>query len=110
MISAGNTLVADALVGPRQDLLVIEAKIDASEATEGDVLAKAAHSPSPFDSQLYLFESVGTLAHILNAEPEQQVALLNVSMFVHGFQVLERGCRLSSCRLLKASRQAPEQR
>jgi exportin-T len=61
----------------RQDLLVINAELPDSEPPSEAVLTKAASSSGLFESQLYLFETVGTLISILNQVPAEQVALLN---------------------------------
>lgn len=47
-----------------------------AESPSDAILTKAAGTPTVFDSQLYLFESVGTLVSILNQVPDQQVVLL----------------------------------
>ena len=59
-----------------QDLLVIQATIPAIETPGEDILARAASRGSPFDSQLYLFDALGTLISLLSDTPEQQVGLL----------------------------------
>ncbi|KAK4053974.1 pre-tRNA nuclear export protein [Microbotryomycetes sp. JL221] len=59
-----------------QDLLVVRVDLPSSESPSEDVLIKAASSTSFFDSQLYLFETVGSLVSILNQIPDQQVILL----------------------------------
>ncbi|KAK4048624.1 pre-tRNA nuclear export protein [Microbotryomycetes sp. JL201] len=59
-----------------QDLLVVRVDLPTVESPSHDVLIKAAASPSFFDSQLYLFETVGALISILNQIPDQQVILL----------------------------------
>ncbi|KAM0787298.1 hypothetical protein ACM66B_007074 [Microbotryomycetes sp. NB124-2] len=59
-----------------QDLLIVRVDLPAAESPSQDVLTKAAASPSFFESQLYLFETVGALISILNQIPEQQVILL----------------------------------
>lgn len=59
-----------------QDLLVINAQLPDLEPPTEAILTKHASSPSFFDSQLYLFETVGTLISILNQVPDQQVVLL----------------------------------
>ncbi|GAA6017846.1 hypothetical protein JCM10207_003473 [Rhodosporidiobolus poonsookiae] len=69
-------LVQTILTG-MQDLLVINAPLPDSEPPTPAILAKAAGTPSYFDSQLYLFETVGTLISILTQIPQQQVLLLN---------------------------------
>lgn len=68
------------------DLLTIEAKVPTPETPGEDVLGKAAVHGSPFDSQLYLFEALGTLLSMLNNESQRQVELLHVGdlqMLVH---------------------------
>ncbi|GAA5992257.1 hypothetical protein JCM5350_006326 [Sporobolomyces pararoseus] len=60
-----------------QDLLVITVELPDSEPPSETVLTKAAASPGLFESQLYLFETVGTLISILNQVPSEQVVLLN---------------------------------
>ena len=50
--------------------------LPAPETPGEDILAKAANRGSPFDSQLYLFDALGTLISLLNGVPEQQVGLL----------------------------------
>ncbi|GAA6024202.1 hypothetical protein JCM11491_001283 [Sporobolomyces phaffii] len=60
-----------------QDLLVINAELPDSEPPSEAILTKAASSSGLFESQLYLFETVGTLISILNQIPAEQVVLLN---------------------------------
>lgn len=60
-----------------QDLLVITAELPDSEPPSEAVLTKAASAAGLFESQLYLFETVGTLISILNQVPSEQVVLLN---------------------------------
>lgn len=62
-----------------QDLLVVRAVLT-TETLSDEALTKAAGTPSSFDSQLYLFESVGTLISILNQIPQQQVVLLRAAL------------------------------
>ncbi|GJN94034.1 hypothetical protein Rhopal_007097-T1 [Rhodotorula paludigena] len=69
-------LVRSILTG-MQDLLVVNASLPDSEPPSEAILTKSASTPSVFDSQLYLFETVGTLISILNQIPDQQVVLLN---------------------------------
>lgn len=61
------------------DLLTIEATLPPPETPGEDVLSKAANRGSPFDSQLYLFEGLGTLISMLSNESSRQVELLQVS-------------------------------
>lgn len=61
-----------------QDLLVIQASLPAPETPNEDVLSKAARRGSPFDSQLYLFDALGSLISILPSSASQiQVTLLS---------------------------------
>lgn len=59
-----------------QDLLNVEASLPQAETPGEDILAKAANRGSPFDSQLYLFEAIGTLISLLSPKPDQQVTML----------------------------------
>ncbi|GAA5891828.1 hypothetical protein JCM6882_007375 [Rhodosporidiobolus microsporus] len=74
--NVSGELVSTILTG-MQDLLVITAALPDSDPPSLDLLTKAASTPSFFDAQLYLFETVGTLISILNQVPDQQVVLLN---------------------------------
>lgn len=58
-----------------RDLLPIVAEIPELEEPELDVLTEAVNS-SAFDSQLYLFEAVGTLSSLLFKSPTEQSAVL----------------------------------
>lgn len=60
------------------DLLDIQVDLPPPETPGEDVLAKAANRGSPFDSQLYLFEALGTLISMLGTDPSRQVGLLKV--------------------------------
>ncbi|SGY86016.1 BQ5605_C009g05795 [Microbotryum silenes-dioicae] len=67
--------VIQEILSRMQDLLTINAELDASDASvEG--LVKAASTTTFFDAQLYLLESIGTLIWILNQMPDEQVTLL----------------------------------
>lgn len=59
-----------------QDLLIVDAHIAPPDTPGADILTKAAHTPSAFDSQLYLYETVGILVSMLGQHPVQQAALL----------------------------------
>lgn len=59
-----------------QDLLTIEASVPEPESPGDDVLTKAARKGSFFDSQLYLFEALGTLMSTLGNHQAEQVGLL----------------------------------
>ncbi|GAA5937886.1 Ran GTPase-binding protein LOS1 [Sporobolomyces koalae] len=60
-----------------QDLLAITAELPDSEPPSEAVLTKAAASSGLFESQLYVFETVGILISILNQVPREQVVLLD---------------------------------
>ena len=62
-----------------RDLLQVHVKIPELEndnPTQQEILDEAAANPGIFDSQLYLFETVGILLSVLFKNPEQQSALL----------------------------------
>lgn len=63
----------------RQDLLAIKPVIPDRESPEEDLLLKASTMSSPFDSQLYLFETVGILIWSFSDSPDQQRSLLEVA-------------------------------
>ncbi|EIW83859.1 ARM repeat-containing protein [Coniophora puteana RWD-64-598 SS2] len=67
--------VAVNLVDGIRDLLAIEVELPA-DTPEEEMLAEAIKSPGLFDSQLYLFEAVGTLLSLLGKSPEQQASML----------------------------------
>ena len=60
------------------DLLVIQVELPEVDSDTEDILTKASTEASPFDSQLYLFETAGTLISALYPNPDQQAALLTV--------------------------------
>lgn len=62
------------------DLLTIEANVSPPDTPGDDILTKAVNHGSPFDSQLYLFEALGSLIAMLNSESDRQVELLQVSL------------------------------
>lgn len=71
-------ITADYVVGileAIQDVLIIEAHMPPAKPDE-DPLLNAVNSPSPFDSQLNLFETCGVLLSLLNTRPDQQATLL----------------------------------
>ncbi|KAJ2924870.1 hypothetical protein H1R20_g12240, partial [Candolleomyces eurysporus] len=73
-----NEIQADisvTIVNSMRDLLPIEVEIPEPEEPEGDLLSEAIKS-TMFDSQLYLFETVGILTSVTSKNPEQQGALL----------------------------------
>lgn len=60
---------------------MLEVKVEVTDqdmADGGDILTRLTHAPSPFDSQLNLFEAIGTLIAILNQVPNEQESLLKV--------------------------------
>ncbi|GAA5993378.1 hypothetical protein JCM11641_008430, partial [Rhodosporidiobolus odoratus] len=69
--------VVQGILTGMQDLLVITAPLPDSEFPTPELLTKLASTPSFFTSQLYLFETVGTLISILTQIPSQQVILLH---------------------------------
>ena len=58
-----------------RDLLVIVAEISEPEEPEMDILTEAIRNSS-FDSQLYLFESVGILCSLISKTPSEQSTVL----------------------------------
>jgi len=63
------------IIDSMRDLLPIVAEIPEPEEPETDILTEAIQS-SAFDSQLYLFETVGTLCSLVYKSPAQQATLL----------------------------------
>ena len=60
-----------------RDLLAIQVELPELENPESaDLLQEAVTAPTIFDSQLYLFETVGTLVSLLYKTPDQAAALL----------------------------------
>lgn len=86
-----------------QDLLTIEASVPAPETPGEDVLTKAASRGSPFDSQLYLFEALGSLISLLMSAPNEQVALLRALLepLLSDLQALETSASADPDSLLK---------
>ncbi|KAG9091743.1 pre-tRNA nuclear export protein [Ceratobasidium sp. UAMH 11750] len=66
------TTIIDSL----RDVLVVRAELPEPESSDQDLLSEALSSAGLFDSQLYLFESVGTLVSLLSKEPEKQATVL----------------------------------
>jgi exportin-T len=60
------------------DLLVLNVELPEEESPQDDPLEAAVNSTSLFDSQIYLFETAGSLLSLLGSTPTQQVALLQV--------------------------------
>jgi exportin-T len=66
------------LIDNIRDLLSIEVEIPESESEDQtDFLAEAVQNPGLFDSQLYLFETTGTLLSILYRASEQHSQVLH---------------------------------
>ena len=63
------------VINSMRDLLSIVVEIHEPEEPETDVLTEAIQN-SAFDSQLYLFETVGTLCSLVSKSPAQQATLL----------------------------------
>ncbi|KAF5342683.1 hypothetical protein D9611_001870 [Ephemerocybe angulata] len=64
------------IINNMRDLLPIQVEIPTEpEEPEGDLLTDALKN-SMFDSQLYLYETVGILTSVLSRDPDQQGALL----------------------------------
>lgn len=61
------------------DLLILNVELPEEDSPQDDILASAVNTPSLFDSQIYLFETVGTLLSLLSAQPAEQLGLLQVS-------------------------------
>ncbi|KAH7927937.1 ARM repeat-containing protein [Leucogyrophana mollusca] len=59
-----------------RDLLAIQIDLPTLDNPEDDILTEAIKNPGLFDSQLYLFETVGTLISLLSKTPEQQASTL----------------------------------
>ncbi|KAI0342761.1 ARM repeat-containing protein [Trametopsis cervina] len=72
-----STDLAVKLIDSIRDLLVIQAELPEPDGPDQDLLTEAVKSPSIFDAQLYLFETVGTLVSLFYKEPEQRAALLS---------------------------------
>jgi exportin-T len=68
--------VAISLLENIRDLLVINIEVPKVENPEDDPLTEAIKNPGIFDSQLYVFETVGTLLSFLSKAAEQQASLL----------------------------------
>ncbi|KAG9225031.1 hypothetical protein CCMSSC00406_0001818 [Pleurotus cornucopiae] len=72
--------VAVNLVEGIRDLLQIEVELpEIDEDSTKDILTEALSTPSRFDSQIYLFETVGVLCSLLKSPEEQSALLLSVA-------------------------------
>ncbi|KAF8604237.1 KapM protein [Ceratobasidium sp. AG-I] len=67
---------ATTIIDSMRDVLVVRAELPEPESSEQDLLNEALNSAGLFDSQLYLFESVGTLVSLLSNESEKQATVL----------------------------------
>lgn len=65
------------------DLLVLNVEIPEEDSPQDDILTAAVNTPSLFDSQIYLFETVGTLLSLLSNQPTEQLGLLQVRIFTY---------------------------
>lgn len=68
--------LAISLLGNIRDLLVIQVEMSKIESPEDDPLTEAIKNPGLFDSQLYIFETVGILLSLLSKATERQASLL----------------------------------
>jgi len=71
-----STDVALSLLDNIRDLLAVQVELPEADDAERDPLTEAVNSPSMFDSQLYLFETAGTLVSLFYKTPEKASALL----------------------------------
>ena len=62
------------------DLMVLNVELPEPDSPQIDPLEAAVNAPSLFDSQLYLFETVGTLLSLLSGVQAEQAVLLRVSL------------------------------
>ena len=69
--------IALSLIGGIRDLLIIQVELpELEDPDQQDLLTEAINSPGIFESQLYMFEAVGTLVNILYRNPKEQASLL----------------------------------
>lgn len=59
-----------------RDLLTIQVDLPTLDSPDDDLLAEAIKNPGLFDSQLYLFETLGTLISLVSKSPDQQASML----------------------------------
>ncbi|TCD61869.1 pre-tRNA nuclear export protein [Steccherinum ochraceum] len=71
-----STDVAASLLDGIRDLLSIEVEMPELDDTDKDPLSEAVSNPGLFDSQLYLFETAGTLVSLFYKTPDRASALL----------------------------------
>lgn len=60
------------------DLLILSVELPEEDSPVDDILETAVNTPTLFDSQIYLFETVGTLLGLLGNVPGEQLSLLQV--------------------------------
>ena len=69
--------LAVSLLESMQDLLTIQVEIpEIEDPLQQDILTEAVANPGLFESQLYLFETAGTLVSLVFRTPERAAALL----------------------------------
>lgn len=68
--------IALSLIEGIRDLLIIQVELpELEDPDQQDPLTEAINNPGIFESQLYMFEAVGTLINILYHNPEEQASL-----------------------------------
>jgi len=72
------TEIVTAILSGIGDLLVLNVELPDEDSPQGDILEVAVNTPTLFDSQIYLFETVGTLLSLLGNMPDEQLGLLQV--------------------------------
>lgn len=60
------------------DLLILNVELPEEDSPLEDPLEAAVNTPTLFDSQIYLFETVGSLLSLLDKVPVEQLNLLQV--------------------------------
>ncbi|KAF8309914.1 ARM repeat-containing protein [Clavulina sp. PMI_390] len=58
------------------DLLILNVELPEDDSPQDDILEAAVNTATLFDSQIYLFETVGTLLALMHNSPGEQVSLL----------------------------------
>ncbi|KAG1747210.1 armadillo-type protein [Suillus paluster] len=64
------------LVQGIRDLLTIQVDLPTLDSPDDDLLSETIKNPGLFDSQLYLFETLGTLISLVSKSPDQQASML----------------------------------
>lgn len=62
------------------DLLVLNVELPEEDSPQEDLLDSAVNTPTLFDSQIYLFETVGSLLSLLHNAPAEQLSILQVRL------------------------------